>query len=100
MTKPLKNQEQLDTQLSSGYVESNRKTRAFYVTLATVVGLFIGNKFWGDAKELISQIIQLASIYIGGLTVTDSVRYYKYGSKTLENPELQTKELKDRYGDK
>ena len=96
----LPNQTDLDSNLSTGYKESNRKTRAFYVTLATVVGLFIGNKWLGDPSELISQIIQLSSIYIGGLTVTDSVRYYKYGSKTLLNPELATKELKDRYADK
>jgi hypothetical protein len=98
--KELKNQRDLDENLSTGYKESNRKTRAFYVTLGVVVGLFIGNKWWGDAADIISQIIQLSSIYIGGLTVTDSVRYYKYGAKTLMNPELATKELQDRYGDK
>ena len=31
--KELKNQRNLDENLSTGYQESNRKTRAFYVTL-------------------------------------------------------------------
>lgn len=93
-------QKDLQENLSTGYRETNRKTRAFYITLSVVVTLFMGNKWWGDAGDVISQIIQLSSIYIGGLTVTDSVRYYKYGSKSLANPELATKELKDRYADK
>lgn len=103
--KPLKTQKCLDKDLTEGYNESNRKTRAFYVTLGIVVALFIGSsKWWGSCNDVIDSIIQLASIYIGGLAITDSVRYHKYGSKTLSNPEkltqITTKELQEQYGDK
>lgn len=104
--KPLKNQESLDKDLSNGYNESSRKTNAFYTTLAVVVVLFIGNKWWGSANDVIDAIIQLSSIYIGGLAYTDSVRYKTYGSKTLGNPEkfkqtaMTAKELEERYADK
>lgn len=82
------------------YTESNRKTKAFYVTLATVIFLFIGSPMWKTSpNEAINAIIQLASIYIGGLAATDTMRYYKFGSKTLGNPEKQ-KELQERYKDK
>lgn len=98
----LKNQKCLDKDLSEGYNESGRKTQAFYVTLGTVVVLFLGGSWWGSANEVINAIIQLSSIYIGGLAITDSVRYNKFGSKTLSNPEklITTKELQERYGDK
>lgn len=104
--KQLKNQECLGKELNEGYNESNRKTRAFYITLGTVVALFMGNGWWGNANDVIDAIIQLSSIYIGGLALTDSVRYHKFGSKTLENPEkvrgtsMTAKELEERYGDK
>lgn len=42
----LKNQKCLDKDLSEGYNESGRKTQAFYVTLGTVVILFLGNNWW------------------------------------------------------
>ncbi len=98
----LKNQKCLDKDLSEGYNESGRKTQAFYVTLGTVVILFLGNNWWGSANDVIDAIIQLSSIYIGGLAITDSVRYNKFGSKTLSNPEklVTTKELQERYADR
>jgi|JI7StandDraft_1071085.scaffolds.fasta_scaffold555044_2 hypothetical protein len=89
-------------QLNSGdpYSESNRKTRAFYATLAVVAFLFIGSHWWEESPaDTIDGIIQLAMVYIGGLAINDSVRYYKFGSKTLGNPE-SSQELKDRYADK
>lgn len=89
--------------MDTGYAESNRKTQAFYVTLAFIIILFISNKWIGlDPNTVISNIVQLASIYIGGLAVADSVRYHKFGSNTLGNPEKAKKEaeLKERYEDK
>ena len=99
MKAPLKNQKDLTPSLETGYNESNRKTKAFYASLGVIVILFMGNHFWGDTKTVIEQITQLAMTYIAGLSMADSVRYYKYGSKTLSNPETPT-DLKDRYADK
>lgn len=99
MREPLKNQTDLTPSLETGYNESNRKTKAFYTTLGVIVLLFMGNHIWGDTKEVIEQITQLAMTYIGGLSLADSVRYYKYGSRTLSNPETATS-LKERYADK
>lgn len=89
-----------DKDYSDGYTENNRKTRAFYVSVAVLVGLFIyGDIKNADTEGIIGAVSNLALVYIGGVAMTDSVRYYKYGSNTLGNPEKQ-KELKDRYGDK
>lgn len=82
------------------YAESNRKTRAFYFTVITCVFLFVGSHWWKDSPtETINSIIQLAMVYIAGLAVNDSIRYHKFGSKTMGDPE-KMKELQDRYGDK
>lgn len=99
MKEPLKNQTDLKPSLETGYNESNRKTKAFYSSLLVIVILFIGNSIWGDTTEIVQQITQLAMTYIGGLSVADSVRYYKYGSRTLSNPETPTS-LKERYEDR
>lgn len=98
-TKPRQPRKNMDT----GYVESNRKTQAFYITLAVIVGVFvIGNWISPDAIKVIQEITQLATVYIGGLAFADSVRYHKFGSNTLGNPEKVDKEneLKERYSNK
>ncbi len=90
----------LKPDLSTGYTESNRKTTAFYITITAILLLFFGNKLWGvNPDSAISSITQLAMVYIGGTAMADSVRYYKYGSTTLGNPEKQ-RELQQRYKDK
>jgi len=83
-----------------GFSESNRKTRAFYITMAALIGLFVyGDIKAADTEIIINALSNLALVYIGGVAVADSVRYYKYGSKTLSNPEKQ-EELKERYKDR
>lgn len=91
-----------EPQVAIAFAESNRKTRAFYATLATIVFLFVGSKFWEESPtKVIDSIVQLAMIYIGGLAVNDAVRYHKFGSNTLGNPEkVASAELKKRYADK
>lgn len=88
-------------QAAIAYAESNRKTKAFYTTLAVIVFLFIGSKYWEESPtKTIDSIIMLATIYIGGLAMNDTMRYYKFGSNTLGNPEEKAKELKARYANK
>lgn len=82
--------------------ESNRKTQAFYVTLGVIVGLFIISNWLSSTTEVIKVIdgvVQLATVFIAGLTACDTVRYHKFGSNTLGNPEkaAKEKELKERY---
>ena len=96
MEEPVKEKEVIVEKFS----ESSRKTKAFYVTLATIVFLFMTSSHWKTSpNDVIQAIVQLASIYIGGLAVTDSMRYYKFGSKTINNPERHA-ELTERYKDK
>lgn len=85
---------------SNGYAESNRKTIAFYISIAAAIGLFIYGDIRGvETTEIVSEVMNLAMVYVGGLAVADSVRYYKYGSNTLGNPEKQ-RGLQDRYKDR
>lgn len=93
---PIRKKRSVDT----GYAESNRKTQAFYTTLITVVALFLSSPITGlEPSKVIDSLVQLASIFIGGLAIADSVRYHKFGSNTLGNPEKVNKEneLKERY---
>jgi len=85
---------------SEGYREGSRKTKAFYASLACLIALFLYGDFRHiDTKDIIGNVTNLALSYIVGVAATDSVRYYKYGSNTLKNPETAI-DLKKRYADK
>lgn len=82
-----------------GYRENSRKTKAFYVSMLAIIGLFLyGDYRHVETKDIIGNVTNLALAYIVGVAAADSVRYYKYGSNTLGNPEKSR--LKDRYQDK
>ncbi len=91
--------------IETGYTESNRKTQCFYITLATIIGLYFTSLWTGkDVIPIIENVVQLSSIFIAGLAAADSVRYYRFGSNTLGNPEIKkkeiNKELAERYADR
>lgn len=98
--KPIGTKEDSGSEYPEGYRESNRKTKAFYISMAAMIGLFLyGDMKGAEAEHIINAISNMALVYIGGVAVADAVRYHKAGVKKLDTPEKQ-EELKDRYKDR
>lgn len=77
---------------------TSKKGRAFYMSLFCLVGLFVyGDLRGADTTIIVSQVTNLALLYIGGAAVIDSVRQYKQGD--INSPEKK-KEIANRYKDR
>jgi hypothetical protein len=75
------------------------KTRAFYVSLFSLIGMFIyGDLRGADTMHIINNISNLALSYIVGVAVIDSVKSYKKTNPLTED-EVESA-LKERYKDK